>query len=84
MVYAATGNVYEGYFQDDLRHGHGVYYDVSTKSRYDGQWARGRRHGQGTLYFADGSSATGEWRSGKPNQLIYTLPQNSPWNDPDN
>ena len=64
-----------------LRHGQGTLFDSASKSRYEGAWVGGRRHGTGTVYFADGSSAHGEWRDGRPQTLVYSFSPASPWTD---
>lgn len=53
------GLVYEGHFEDNLRHGHGV--ETATEelapklgySKYEGQWQRGLFHGEGKLTYGD-------------------------------
>jgi len=37
----SSGNVYEGEWCDDKRHGHGTMYWYSTNEQYTGQWKYG-------------------------------------------
>lgn len=57
-------NKYEGDFQDDKRHGHGVFRWKDGKI-YDGQWERGKQHGIGCFIGADKTKRQGEWIHGK-------------------
>ncbi|KAJ8319767.1 hypothetical protein KUTeg_001354 [Tegillarca granosa] len=49
----SNGDVYEGYFKEGERHGHGVYsqgkYTSNTASVYIGEWLSDKRNGYGVL-----------------------------------
>ena len=49
----ANGDVYEGYFQDNLPHGHGTlkrgHFLTSAAHVYVGQWDSGQKHGYGVM-----------------------------------
>ena len=41
---------YEGYFQNNFKHGFGCFNDWKNNKRYIGEWIRGKKNGQGKLY----------------------------------
>lgn len=82
MVYHETGNIYLGEFDGAIRSGHGQLLEISTNTIYEGQWINNTRHGEGKIIFPDKSYAIGQWSNGKPLDLKYILPDNSPWLDP--
>ena len=43
------GRAYEGYFENNYKHGHGVL-DYGDGRRYVGDFVNGKLHGHGTLY----------------------------------
>ena len=45
----ASGNVYKGNYEDDLRNGYGQMY-WGDGSYYKGEWVKGIQHGQGTIF----------------------------------
>jgi hypothetical protein len=57
------GNVYEGDFETNQRHGNGTLTYV-TGQRYEGQWADDRPHGVGKLTLPDGTQYEGGMRDG--------------------
>ena len=65
----ANGDVYEGEFENDKRHGRGVLIcSVTNKggtetstTRYDCQWVNDQRHGDGICAYADGRLYEGQW-----------------------
>ena len=74
-----NGDIYHGFFKNDLRHQRGRYID-SMGNEYDGEYYQDKFHGQGTIKKIDGSTYTGEFkdnrRHGKgrliyPNQMVY-------------
>jgi len=50
---ANNGDVYEGEYQQDKRHGRGVLRFGNGKV-YEGEWSNGKRHGRGVYRKADG------------------------------
>lgn len=58
------GDVFEGYFLNGKKNGHGTYTWVSG-SVYDGEWKDGKRSGHGTYTWADGDTYEGEWKNDK-------------------
>lgn len=38
VYYYTNGNKYEGGWKNDLKHGHGVYYNFVNGEKYEGQW----------------------------------------------
>lgn len=65
----ANGNLYDGEWKDDDRHGKGVHYwkDFSKYhgDRYDGEWVEGKFNGKGVYYFASGNKYDGELKNDK-------------------
>jgi len=49
---ANNGDVYEGEYQQDKRHGRGVLRFGNGKV-YEGEWSNGKRHGRGVYRKAD-------------------------------
>lgn len=49
----STGDLYEGYFKDAMRHGHGVFrkgkYLNSASFVYVGEWLFDKKHGYGVM-----------------------------------
>ena len=59
MVYA-SGDMYQGQWQADLRYGQGKS-TSATGNVYEGEWVNDQRHGHGKYTFADGDSYEGEF-----------------------
>ena len=38
-----NGDIYEGQFEDNLRHGQGTYIHEDTQVKYKGAWVKGQR-----------------------------------------
>ena len=55
-----NGDVYEGNWMEDKKHGQGktIFSDGAV---YDGEWAADRFHGNGKYTWADGAHYSGEW-----------------------
>ena len=49
-----NGNVYEGEWARDRKHGMGKYTNYSTDEVYIGMWNEGQRHGKGKAIYAYG------------------------------
>jgi hypothetical protein len=61
----ANGKRFEGNFENDKIHGHGMMESPDGK-KYVGNWANDKKHGNGTLYSKDGSIIySGVWENGK-------------------
>lgn len=58
------GRTYEGEYQDDRKHGFGIY-TWPDKRQYTGQWEYGLQHGQGIYKDVYGIERTGLWEFGK-------------------
>jgi hypothetical protein len=48
-----TGNLYNGEWKEDRRHGQGTYSFVSGEL-YVGQWEMNKKHGKGRFEYASG------------------------------
>ena len=59
-VVMASGDMYEGQWQADLRYGQGKS-TSATGNVYEGEWVNNQRHGRGKYTFADGDSYEGEF-----------------------
>jgi hypothetical protein len=55
-----TGGFYQGYWQDNQRHGMGTY-QWPDGERYVGQFVQGKRTGHGTYYWKTGEYFEGQW-----------------------
>lgn len=70
-----NGDLYEGEWRGDLRHGRGA-----LKSRggwYRGDFAEGRKRGGGTMAFNNGAGYDGAWADNRfEGEGTYTWPDN--------
>ena len=48
-----NGDVFEGHWSNNLRHGQGSYTFTSSGAKYVGSWINGRREGPGELIYAN-------------------------------
>jgi len=62
-IESETGTTYEGHFQDDMRHGHGIL--ISSESKFDGFFVNDEREGHGTLVLNESVSYRGTFKGGK-------------------
>ena len=61
----ASGNIYEGEFLNNQRHGTGTFTELSDK-RYEGQFENNKYHGFGRIIGANGVvHYEGQWLEGK-------------------
>lgn len=66
-----NGDIYQGNFEEDQFHGHGLYLyqqkeEMLYETEYEGEWARGQRSGLGQLKYNTGSILKGYFEN---NQL---------------
>ncbi len=59
-----NGDIYEGHFCDDQKHGNGVFYYSDGKRHFDGRYVMGHRT-EGTMFYSDKSVYKGQWYNGK-------------------
>jgi hypothetical protein len=60
----ANGDIYQGHFVDDIKHGIGVYRHADGKRVFEGRYVMGLRV-DGSMNYADGSHYKGQWYSSK-------------------
>lgn len=53
--------VYEGDFDNNMKHGYGELNEFKMNQNFKGQWYLNKRHGQGSQKYSDGSVYTGDW-----------------------
>jgi len=71
MIYA-DGDIYEGAWQNDLKHGYGIL-EKKTGDKYYGYWINGFKEGQGYYYYNSTSKIyLGEWHDDVPMCGIFT------------
>jgi hypothetical protein len=58
----ANGDWYEGQWNNNKRHGQGVYFYKKLSVKYVGEWEDNTRHGRGTLTFSNGDTIEGNWK----------------------
>ena len=63
--YYDDGGRYEGQWENDKRHGQGIYYYSGSRGRYEGQWKDDKKDGQGTRYYTGGEKYEGHWKADK-------------------
>ncbi len=64
VVFDATGDIYEGDFENGHFHGKGKY-TWTDGNYYDGDWANGERTGKGTFIWASGARYVGDFVNGE-------------------
>ncbi|EFJ41265.1 hypothetical protein VOLCADRAFT_121654 [Volvox carteri f. nagariensis] len=73
----ANGDTYFGSYQDDVKHGPGVY-TFASGAAYAGEYQGGKRHGRGVMVFPDGGAYVGEFAADKfEGQGQYRYPDGS-------
>ena len=71
MIYA-NGDIYEGAWKNDLKHGYGIL-EKKTGDKYYGYWNNGLKEGQGYYYYSStGKIYLGEWHEDAPRCGIFT------------
>ena len=58
------GEVFEGYFLNGKKHGHGTY-TWADGDTYEGDWKDGKKHGNGKQSHPDGTCYDGGWKDDK-------------------
>jgi len=56
-----AGQVYEGEYCNDVRHGRGVFRHTDG-TVYEGEWSNGKMEGRGVMRYSDGSVYEGEFK----------------------
>jgi hypothetical protein len=80
----SNGDIYDGEWANDQRHGRGKFVSESTGVTYLGDWREGMRHGQGSLYFPNNDYFVGKWTRGVVDGPVnYHFNDSSPWLDPE-
>jgi hypothetical protein len=60
----ANGDVYEGGWRENLKHGIGKF-SFKLGGSYHGEFVKGLRHGQGLFHYPNKDRYSGEWKYGK-------------------
>lgn len=71
----SNGNVYQGEYKQNKRHGHGRY-TYADGSYYEGEWFNHKKHGIGKEVSVNGIITEGEWKDGEPWNTVQYDPQN--------
>nr|CCC91743.1 conserved hypothetical protein [Trypanosoma congolense IL3000] len=61
MALFPNGDAYAGEYDNNRRHGAGVYWWKEQGVIYTGRWHNGVRHGRGRIVYPDGSRYLGSW-----------------------
>ena len=78
-----NGDHYEGYFEEDQYHRHGIYHYcqqgqegvIICEIEYEGEWTKGQRSGQGQLKYSTGADFQGSFKNGHPHGMgILRIP----------
>ena len=67
------GDVFEGYFLNEKKHGRGKYI-WANGDIFDGNWVDGKRTGKGRITWSNGASFDGEWKDNQMSEGKYTFP----------
>lgn len=67
------GDVFEGYFLNKKKNGHGKYI-WANGDVFDGNWVDGKRTGQGRITWSNGASFDGEWKDNQMSEGKYSFP----------
>jgi hypothetical protein len=60
-MYYANGDIYEGEWLDDMRHGKGML-RLANSNRYEGEWKLDKKNGEGKFFFLKkGQMLQGYW-----------------------
>ena len=71
MIYS-NGDVYEGIWLNDLKHGYGVL-EKKSGDKYYGYWVEDKKEGSGYFYYSStGKIYLGEWHEDVPRCGIFT------------
>lgn len=71
MIYS-NGDIYEGSWLNDLKHGYGIL-EKKNGDKYYGHWNIGLKEGQGYYYYSStGKIYLGEWHEDAPRCGIFT------------
>ena len=62
-VSSATGSTYSGFFENNVKHGHGVL--IHPLGKYVGEFVNDSKEGEGTLIFNDASSYNGGFKNNR-------------------
>lgn len=60
-----NGDVYDGDWRNNKKHGVGTYYYKKSGNEYDGDWKNNKKHGFGTFYWNDGDKYVGYYLNDK-------------------
>lgn len=67
-LWQSSGGTYKGSWQDNKRHGHGIY-TWKDGVRYEGNYVRDLREGKGVYYWPTGERYEGQWKSNRRNGI---------------
>lgn len=67
------GDVFEGYFLNGKKNGHGKYI-WANGDVFDGNWVDGKRNGKGKVTWSNGASFDGEWKDNQMSEGKRTYP----------
>ena len=70
------GDVYEGYFLNEKKNGHGKYIWANGDA-FDGDWVDGKRTGKGRITWSNGASFDGEWKDNQMSEGKYSFADGS-------
>lgn len=65
QYYYLNGDIYDGEWKYDKKHGYGVYTFLDKGSKYEGTWKEDKMDGKGVYYYKNGSKYDGEWVTDK-------------------
>lgn len=65
-----NGDVYEGEWIKNKKHGKGIYSYFTTGIVYEGEWCLGVKEGFGKIWKRGGEWEDAEWRNGNPVQIL--------------
>jgi radial spoke head protein 1 len=63
-TYAEKGDIYDGEFMDNMKHGIGKM-TYKEKGEYHGYWENGKKHREGVFKYLNKDIYSGSWKHGK-------------------
>jgi hypothetical protein len=71
LLLCSSGDVYEGQYQDEEKHGTGKYTSANGDA-YEGTFVHGKKSGKGVFTYSSGNVYSGDYKDGKQNGQVLS------------